>query len=237
MKEQEIKDSIVSQLSKLSGEQLEAIMAYLQILTGEDIESKVSNQYLTFWCGNQLYGLEISQVVQIVQMTDITPLPDFPDYVKGILPVRGEMVPIMDLHLRLGLKGTVHSDSACIILTHIDSYSFGIIVDGVNDVATITEQDICTSPQSEHRTNYLPGIAQVMEGVEQISSVVQTNSATSEESAAASEELSSQASLIKELLSKFTLRSSDYETGSRPLYQGEEIFSDQEKREESFAKY
>ena len=160
MKEQEIKDSIVSQLSKLSGEQLEAIMAYLQILTGEDIESKVSNQYLTFWCGNQLYGLEISQVVQIVQMTDITPLPDFPDYVKGILPVRGEMVPIMDLHLRLGLKGTVHSDSACIILTHIDSYSFGIIVDGVNDVATITEQDICTSPQSEHRTNYLPGIAQ-----------------------------------------------------------------------------
>ena len=80
-------------------------------------------------------------------------------------------------------------------------------------------------------------IAQVMEGVEQISSVVQTNSATSEESAAASEELSSQASLIKELLSKFTLRSSDYETGSRPLYQGEEIFSNQEKREESFAKY
>ena len=160
MKEQEIKDNIVSQLSKLSGEQLEAITAYLQILTGEDNESDVSNQYLIFWCGNQLYGLGISQVLQIVPMTDITPLPDFPDYIKGILPVRGEMIPIMDLRLRLGLKETVHSDSTCIVLTHIDSHSFGIIVDGVNDVVTITDQDICTSPQSEHKANYLAGITQ-----------------------------------------------------------------------------
>ena len=80
-------------------------------------------------------------------------------------------------------------------------------------------------------------IAQVMEGVDQISSVVQTNSATSEESAAASEELSGQASLIKELLNKFTLRSSDSGTVSRSIYQGEEMPFNQEKREEIFAKY
>ena len=73
-------------------------------------------------------------------------------------------------------------------------------------------------------------IAQVMEGV-------QTNSATSEESAAASEELSGQASLIKELLNKFTLRSSDSGTVSRSIYQGEEMPFNQEKREEIFAKY
>ena len=94
-------------------------------------------------------------------MMDITPLPDFPSYIKGILSIRGELTPIMDLRLRLGQQVSDYSERTCIILIRIDSRSFGLIVDAVNDVETISPQDICPPPQqSDRKANYLIGIAQ-----------------------------------------------------------------------------
>ena len=94
-------------------------------------------------------------------MMDITPLPDFPSYIKGILSIRGELTTIMDLRLRLGQQVSDYSERTCIILIRIDSRSFGLIVDAVNDVETISSQDICPPPQqSDRKANYLIGIAQ-----------------------------------------------------------------------------
>lgn len=162
MQEQRIQSDIASLLSQLNGEQIDTVTSYLHELSGENEEHKVSSdKYLTFWCNNQLFGIGIGQVVQIVHMMDITPLPDFPSYIKGILLIRGELTPIMDLRLRLGQQVSDYSERTCIILIRIDSRSFGLIVDAVNDVETISPQDICPPPQqSDHKANYLIGIAQ-----------------------------------------------------------------------------
>lgn len=159
---QETANELVSCLSQLSGDQIEAITDCLRELTGEDNSSvEAANQYLTFWCDNQLFGIGIGQVIQIVQMMDITPLPDFPQYIKGVLSIRSEMVPVMDLRLRLGKEEVVYNERTCIVLIRIGNRSFGLIVDGVNDVETIAEQDICPPPQQlEYKRNYLTGLVQ-----------------------------------------------------------------------------
>lgn len=161
MQEQEIRNNIALQISNLSGDKIEAIESYLNELTeAEKSQSELSDKYLTFWSDGQLFGIGIRQVVQIIQMTQITPLPDFPPYIKGVLSIRGEMVPIMDLRLRLGRDEAAYSSRTCIIIVHIQDRSCGLVVDAVNTVETISEQDICPPPQQANRdVSYLTGIA------------------------------------------------------------------------------
>lgn len=162
MEKIDTRSDLGSQLSQLSSDQMEAIAAYLRELTGEEnSHAEDSSQYLTFWCDGQLFGIGIAQVIQIVQMKDITPLPGYPYYMKGVLSVRGEMVPVMDLRLRLGKEEADYSERTCITIIRVAGRSFGLIVDGVNDVENIPEQEICPPPhQSEHKADYLTGIAQ-----------------------------------------------------------------------------
>lgn len=162
MHDNQISDKLLEQLAKISPEQAEAIAQYLQEITGEqNNQSTNTDKYLTFWCGDQLFGIKIAQVVQIVQMMEITPLPDYISYIKGVLSIRGEMVPIMDLRLRLGKEEKNYDGQTCIILVRIDGRAFGLIIDGVDTVETIPKEDVCPPPQqSEHKANYLTGIVQ-----------------------------------------------------------------------------
>lgn len=162
MQEQRMQSDIATLLSQLTGDQIDTVTDYLHKLSEGSEEHTVGlDKYLTFWCNDQLFGIGVEQVVQIVHMMKITPLPDFPSYIKGVLSIRGELLPIMDLRLRLGQQVADYNERTCIILIRIDSRSFGLIVDGVNDVETISAQEICPPPQqSEHKANYLSGIAQ-----------------------------------------------------------------------------
>lgn len=161
MTEQNMKQELVEQLSKLPNEKVEAIKNYLwELQENEANQAGILEQYLTFWCDGQLFAIGIEQVIQIIQITDITPLPDFPDYVKGVLSVRGEMVPVMDLRLRLKKPEAAYDDRTCIIIVKVQNRSFGLIVDGMNDVQTIPEAEICAPPeQANHKASYLIGIA------------------------------------------------------------------------------
>lgn len=162
MQLQDIRDAVISQITYLSDNQIEEVWNYLKILIESgDSRKKLLNQYLTFWCNRQLLGVRIDQIVQIISIVEITPLPDFPPYVKGIISLREEMIPVLDLRLRLWRTETPCDSHTCIIIINIQGCSFGLIVDAVNDVENIPEHEICPPPrQMNTDTSYLSGIAQ-----------------------------------------------------------------------------
>lgn len=140
MQLQEVKDAIISQIENLSNNQIESVWTYLQELTeAKNHQVDLLNQYLTFWCDKQLLGIRITKIVEVISMIEITPLPDFPPYMTGIISLRDNMIPVMDLRLRLGNTETPYNNHTCIVIVDIQGRSFGLIVDAVNDVERIPE--------------------------------------------------------------------------------------------------
>ena len=124
-----------------------------------DLESK----WLTFWLDGQLFGSSILHVEQIVSMMPITEVPEYPHYAKGIINIRGVIVPLIDLRLRLGKEETAYTDHTCIIICRIGEDQIGFIADSVDAVLTIKPEQISAPPQiGEEATNrYLIGIARI----------------------------------------------------------------------------
>lgn len=122
---------------------------------------QMAEKYLTFWLGKQLFGISIDYVVQIVGMQLITEIPEYPDYAKGIINLRGSIIPLIDVRLRLGKAETEYSDRTCIIVVDIHSCYFGMIVDEVDEVVDVPGQAIAEPPRmGENReSQYMMGVA------------------------------------------------------------------------------
>lgn len=152
---------IAVQISKLPLEQIKAVQQYIQELGQTDMQhEEQKNKYLTFLCCEQMFGINIQQVIQILQMPQITSLPDSLPYMKGVIPLREEMVPIMDLRIRLGRGEAGDTAQNCIVIMSIQGHPFGVVVDCVCDVETILPEEICLPPQpDEQKAAYLRGIA------------------------------------------------------------------------------
>lgn len=125
-------------------------------------KSELEKKYLTFWTDKELFGIPITDVVQIISMQDITELPDFPAYAKGVINLRGEIVPVIDMRIRFGKPEIEYNESTCIIVTNIDDTYMGFIVDTVDEVTDIEDDKISPPPKvSKDITNrYLTGIGQ-----------------------------------------------------------------------------
>lgn len=159
MGEQERKNDLALKISKLQGGQLEAIEEYIQQLTElPDAQEAISEKYLTFWCGEQLFGICISQVMQIIQVPEVTPLPDVSHYMKGFICVRDEVIPIIDLRLRIGKPEIAYTTHTCVVIVSVQNGSFGIVVDSVNDVETIPDENIHLPLKQDKGAAYLKGI-------------------------------------------------------------------------------
>ncbi|WP_283610368.1 chemotaxis protein CheW [Faecalispora anaeroviscerum] len=129
-------------------------------------DEELQNRYLTFWIDRQLFGMPIAQVVQIVGLQEITELPDQPDYAKGVISLRGQIIPVMDVRLRFGKKEAPYTDRTCIIITRIFGGDFGLIVDEVDEVTDILPEKISLPPNihKEKVNTYLTGIARLGTG-------------------------------------------------------------------------
>lgn len=95
------------------------------------------SKYLLFYLGDELYGINIINVTEIIEMQRITPVPDMPDYIKGVINLRGKVIPVMDLRLRFRMQGREYDDRTCIVVTSIENASLGMIVDTVAEVHDI----------------------------------------------------------------------------------------------------
>jgi len=115
-----------------------------------DIESVVEDvmrgKFLTFLVGDVDYGIEISYVVEIISVQEITFVPHTHAYVKGIINLRGTVVPVIDMGMRFGQGEIEYTDKTCIIVLSMDEMSVGILVDGVQDVSNIDDENIQDPP-------------------------------------------------------------------------------------------
>ena len=133
-------------------------------------------RYLTFLTDHQLFGLPITEVVQITQMQEIIPLPEQSHYVKGIINLRGQIVPVIDVRLRFGKEAAAPTERTCIIIAHVQESDFGLIVDEVDEVTDIQAEQISAPPKigadSDKVNDYITGIAQLKKGGNQKDRVV-----------------------------------------------------------------
>ncbi|MEP6764148.1 MAG: chemotaxis protein CheW [Gemmatimonadaceae bacterium] len=121
--------------------------------------SSRAGKYLTFFLAGEEYGLEIMKVSEIIGMQTITRIPRTPDFVRGVINLRGRVIPITDLRRKFGMPND-HAAESCIIVVQISDVQTGLVVDRVSDVVAVAEADIEDSPAfcSGVRSDLLLGI-------------------------------------------------------------------------------
>jgi len=134
--------------------------------------SSHTGKYLTFFLGRESYGLPVLRVREIIQFVAPTPMPQLPPHIKGVINLRGKVVPVIDLRLKFGMEPKAGSEQVCIVVVQVTATdgslkSTGMIVDGVEEVALVSNQEIEPAPDfgGGHSTNYIQGIAKVRGGV------------------------------------------------------------------------
>ncbi len=103
-------------------------------------------KFLTFVLGNEEYGIEILKVREIIGIMEITPVPQPPDYMKGVINLRGKVIPIIDLRLKFSMPEVEHTKETCIIVAEVGTAQVGVIVDSVSEVTDIKGEDIEEAP-------------------------------------------------------------------------------------------
>jgi len=125
-------------------------------------EDTQSGRFLTFQINNEVYGIEIKYVTEIIGIQPITEVPELPDYMKGIINLRGKIIPVMDVRLRFKKAVVEYNDRTCVIVIDIGSISIGLIVDNVSEVLSIPEEEIVAPPDIKNGGNrYIKGIGKV----------------------------------------------------------------------------
>ncbi len=130
-----------------------------------------TGKYLTFTLADEEYGIGILKVKEIIGMMPITSVPRTPDFVKGVINLRGKVIPVIDLRLKFGMASIPYTDRTCIIVVEIDAndmtIQIGIVVDAVSEVLNIKEEEIENAPSfgTSLNTDYILGMAKIDKGV------------------------------------------------------------------------
>jgi len=128
-------------------------------------------KFLTFNLAGEQYGLEILKVREIIGLMDITSVPRTPGFVRGVINLRGKVIPIIDLRTKFGIDSIEDTEQTCIIVVDIvedqNTVQMGIIVDSVSEVLDINATDIDDAPRfsSGVNTSFIKGIAKTKGGV------------------------------------------------------------------------
>ncbi len=143
------------------------------ILQAMDSTDANENKFLSFFLGNEEYCVEILRVREIIGIIDITPLPQTPDYVKGVVNLRGKIIPVIELRLKFGLEPKPFTEETCIVVVEIagsddeEQFQMGVIVDNVSEVIDIPRSAIEPAPHfgSTLDTSYINGMGKAKEKV------------------------------------------------------------------------
>lgn len=112
-----------------------------------------AGKYLTFGLAKESYGLEILKVREIIGLMAITAVPRTPGFVKGVINLRGKVIPVVDLRLKFGMAEAQHTEETCIIVVNVGQIEMGIIVDKVSEVLNIAGEDIEDPPAFGDQVN------------------------------------------------------------------------------------
>jgi purine-binding chemotaxis protein CheW len=131
------------------------------------VNTDLGGKYLTFVLAEESYGLEILKVREIIGMLDITPVPRTPAYVKGVINLRGRIIPVVDLRAKFSIGAGVTTFQNCIIVVDVrrgrETVQMGVIVDEVSEVVNIVDDRIDPSPEFGEgiRTDFILGLGKV----------------------------------------------------------------------------
>lgn len=148
-------------------------MSDIVILDDEALEEQEMNalrqsMFMTFKCGEENFGIEIKYVDEIIQFQNITTIPEVEDYVKGLINLRGKIIPVIDVRMRFGLEPLEYTDRTCIIVINVNGTVVGLIIESIAKVATIQEEDILPPPSLSHgseQNKFVYGYGKTPEGV------------------------------------------------------------------------
>lgn len=136
----------------------------------EDL-TDLAGKYLTFNLGDEGYGLEILKVQEIIGMQEITKIPRTPDYVRGVINLRGKVIPVIDLRLKFGMPGQELTRKTCIIMVQVQRQEMdliiGLVVDEVSEVLNISGDQIEPAPSlgMQVETHFILGMAKTESAV------------------------------------------------------------------------
>ncbi len=133
-----------------------------QDLYDED-EDTQKDKYLTFHLAGEDYGIDIEFVTEIIGIQKITEVPDMPQFIKGVINLRGKVIPVMDVRLRFKMEERPYDERTCIIVVDINSTAVGLVVDEVQEVANIPEDHVEPPPQvgRGESSRYLKGMGKM----------------------------------------------------------------------------
>ncbi len=135
----------------------------------EQDEDTQKDKFLTFLLGKEFYGMEIRHVTEIIGIQPITEVPELPEYIRGIINLRGKIIPVVDVRLRFKKPFKEYNDRTCVIVIDIDELSAGLIVDSVSEVIKIPEWDIVPPPDITKTGNrFIKGIGKVDNNVKML---------------------------------------------------------------------
>ena len=130
----------------------------------EEEEDTQRGRFLTFTIEENVYGLPIRFVTEIIGVQQATKVPETPDYVKGIINLRGRIIPLIDVRLKFGKEEIPYTERTCIIVIDVNSVAVGLIVDKVDDVLTLEDNQIALPPSGGtlgFENRYIEGIGKV----------------------------------------------------------------------------
>jgi purine-binding chemotaxis protein CheW len=129
----------------------------------DDFEDTQKDKYLLFNTNNEEYGIDIKFVREIVGIHKIIQVPNTESYIKGVINLRGKIIPVLDIRIRFNLEFKDYNNRTCIIIIDIDGKLFGLIVDNVSEVLVITEDKLELPPQSNKssKNKYIKNLGKV----------------------------------------------------------------------------
>jgi purine-binding chemotaxis protein CheW len=145
-----------------------------QIKSDEVAEQMVdqrAGKYLTFQLGNEEYGVEILKVREIIGLMNVTRIPQTPHYIRGVINLRGKVIPVMELRSKFGMELADDTDQTCIVVVEVKDESSrvltGLVVDAVSEVLDIKNKQIDDAPEfgAGANTDYIMGIGKINDAV------------------------------------------------------------------------
>ncbi len=139
----------------------------MEALADKKESSTHAGKYLTFVTGDEEYGIEILRVREIIGVMNITTVPQTPDYMKGVINLRGKVIPVIDLRLKFSMQEEKYTQETCVIVVEVNSTQVGIIVDSVSEVVDISSSEIEEAPPFGQGidTSFMMGMGKVKEKI------------------------------------------------------------------------
>lgn len=142
-------------------------MSEFEMDTTTEQEDDLSGRFLTFYVGDTIYGVELLHVIEIVSVQPATHVPGLPAYFKGLINLRGKVVPVVDIRLKLGLEERAYDDKTCYIIVTMQDMQVGLIVDCVDEAITVNSDQSSAPPVASGKSarKYISSVATIGEKI------------------------------------------------------------------------